>query len=148
MKTLIIYSSFHHGNTEKIAKVLADELNAKMVKTEDQETNNWDEYELIGFGSGIYNGKHHKSIIQLVEKLPAVKGKKAFVFSTSGILRNYNKSLKETLTAKGFQVVGDFACKALDTFGFLKLIGGLNKSRPNEEDYKKAREFAQGLTFS
>ena len=45
MKTLIIYYSFHHGNTQKIAKVLADELNAKIVKTEDQQTNNWDEYE-------------------------------------------------------------------------------------------------------
>jgi len=40
-----------------------------MVKTEDEETNNWDEYELIGFGSGIYNGKHHKSILHAVEKL-------------------------------------------------------------------------------
>lgn len=145
MKTLIVYHSFHHGNTAKIAKVLADELNAKMVKTEDKETNNWDEYELIGFGSGIYNGKHHKSILHAVEKLPAVKGKKAFVFSTSGVLRNYNKPLKEMLTTKGFQIVGDFVCKALDTYGPLKLIGGLNKGRPNEEDYQKAREFAQGL---
>lgn len=25
MKTLIVYHSFHHGNTAKIAKVLADE---------------------------------------------------------------------------------------------------------------------------
>jgi flavodoxin len=41
--------------------------------------------------------------------------------------------------------VGDFVCKALDTYGPLKLIGGLNKGRPNEEDYQKAREFAQGL---
>jgi len=145
MKTLIIYHSFHHGNTEKIAKVLTDELKAKMVKTEDEETNNWDEYALIGFGSGIYNGKHHKSVLQFVDKLPAVKGKKAFVFSTSGVLRNYNKSLKEMLTAKGFQIVGDFACKALDTFGPFKLIGGINKRRPNEKDYQKAREFAQGL---
>jgi len=145
MKTLIVYHSFHHGNTAKIAKVLADELNAKMVKTEDEETNKWDEYELIGFGSGIYNGTHHKSILHAVEKLPAVKGKKAFVFSTSGVLRNYNKSLKEMLTAKGLQIVGDFVCKALDTYGPLKLIGGLNKGRPNEEDYQKAREFAQGL---
>lgn len=145
MKALIVYHSFHHGNTAKIVKVLADELNAKMVKTEDEETNNWDEYELIGFGSGIYNGKHHKSILHAVEKLPVVKGKKAFVFSTSGVLRNYNKSLKEMLTTKGFQIVGDFVCKALDTYGPLKLIGGLNKGRPNEEDYQKAREFAQGL---
>ena len=145
MKTLIIYHSFHHGNTEKIAKILADELKAKTVKTEDEKTNNWDEYELIGFGSGIYNGKHHKSILQYVGKLPVVKGKKAFVFSTSGVLRNYNQPLKEMLTAKGFQIVGDFSCKALDTFGPLKLIGGLNKRRPNEKDYQKAREFAQGL---
>ncbi len=145
MKTLIVYHSFHHGNTAKIAKVFADELNAKMVKTEDKETNNWDEYELIGFGSGIYNGRHHKSILHAVEKLPTVKGKKAFVFSTSGVLRNYNKSLKKMLTTKGFQIVGDFVCKALDTYGPLKLIGGLNKGRPNEEDYQKAREFAQGL---
>lgn len=143
MKTLIVYHSFHHGNTAKIAKVLADELNAKMVKTEDEETNNWDEYELIGFGSGIYNGKHHKSILHAVEKLPTVKGKKAFVFSTSGVLRNYNKSLKEMLTTKGFQIVGDFVCKALDTYGPLKLIGGLNKGRPNEEDYQKARDKVQ-----
>ena len=116
-----------------------------MIKPGDEEVSKWNEYELIGFGSGIFNGKHHESILQLVGKLPVVKDKKAFVFSTSGVLRNYNKSLKEILTAKGFQIVGDFSCKALDTFGPLKFIGGINKGRPNEEDCRKAQEFAQGL---
>ena len=145
MKVLIIYNSVHHGNTEKITKVIADELKTKMVKPSDEEASKWEEYDLIGFGSGIYFGKHHESILQLVGKLPAVKGKKAFVFSTSGVLRNYNKSLKAYLTAKGFQIVGDFSCKGLDTYGPMKLIGGINKGRPNEKDCQKALEFAQGL---
>ena len=145
MKVLIVYNSVHHGNTEKIAKVIADELKAKMVKPTEEEVNKLSEYDLIGFGSGIYMGKHHESIFQLVEKLPADKDKKAFVFCTSGSSKNYNEPLKEKLTAKGFQVVGEFSCKGFDTYGPFKLIGGINKGRPNEEDCRKAQEFAHGF---
>ena len=63
MKVLIIYNSVHHGNTEKITKVIADELKTKMVKPSDEEASKWEEYDLIGFGSGIYFGKHHESIL-------------------------------------------------------------------------------------
>ena len=145
MKVLIVYNSVHHGNTEKIAKVIADELKAKMVKPTEGEVNKLSEYDLIGFGSGIYMSKHHESILQLVEKLPAVKDKKAFVFCTSGSSKNYNGPLKEKLTAKGFQVVGEFSCKGFDTYGPFKLIGGINKGRPNEEDCRKAQEFAHSF---
>jgi flavodoxin len=145
MKVLIVYNSVHHGNTEKIAKVIADELKAKMVKPAEEEVNKLSEYDLIGFGSGIYMSKHHESIFQLVEKLPAVKDKKAFVFCTSGFLKNYNEPLKEKLTAKGFQVVGEFSCKGFDTFGPFKLIGGINKGLPNEEDCRKVQEFAHSF---
>ncbi|MCK4309600.1 MAG: flavodoxin family protein [Candidatus Atribacteria bacterium] len=145
MKVLVIYNSVHHGNTEKIAKVIADELKAKMVKPTEEEVNKLSEYDLIGFGSGIYMGKHHESIFQLLEKLPAVKDKKAFVFCTSGSSKNYNGPLKEKLTAKGFQVVGEFSCKGFDTYGPFKLIGGINKGWPNEEDCRKAQEFAHNF---
>ena len=145
MKVLVIYNSVHHRNTEKIAKVIADELKAKMVKPTEGEVNKLSEYDLIGFSSGIYMGKHHESILQLVEKLPAVKNKKAFVFCTSGSSKNYNKPLKEKLTAKGFRIVGEFSCKGFDTYGPFKLIGGINKGRPNEEDCRKARKFAVSL---
>jgi len=145
MKVLIVYNSVHHGNTEKVAKVIADELKAKMVKPTEEEVNKLLEYDLIGFGSGIYMSKHHESILQLVEKLPAVKDKKAFVFCTSGSSKNYNEPLKEKLTAKGFQVVGEFSCKGFDTYGPFKLIGGINKGRPNEEDCRKAQGFAHSF---
>jgi hypothetical protein len=41
--------------------------------------------------------------------------------------------------------VGDFSCNGWDTWGPLKLVGGTNKGRPNEQDLQEARVFARGL---
>jgi len=59
MKTLIICQSIHHGNTMKVAKVIAEELNADLKKPSEIKLKDLDKYNLIGFGSGIYDGKHH-----------------------------------------------------------------------------------------
>ena len=56
MKTLIICVSIHHGNTEKIAKAMAEVLNAKLVKPNEVNINELAKYYSIGFGSGIYAG--------------------------------------------------------------------------------------------
>jgi flavodoxin len=53
--------------------------------------------------------------------------------------------LKEELSNKGFEIIGEFACKAFDTMGPFKLIGGLNKGKPDEEDFKNAESFANSL---
>jgi flavodoxin len=152
MKTLIICQSFHHGNTEKIAKVIAGELNADVKKP--SEVKDIAKYDLIGFGSGIYDDKHHKSLLDCVDKLPK-SNKKAFIFSTSGVpvsilgdkfLMNYkakaHKTLKDKLETKGYKVLDDFICPGFNTNVFLKYIGGLNKQRPNQKDFEKAKEFA------
>ncbi len=34
-KLLVIYNSVHHGNTERIAKAMADVLEAKLVKPQE-----------------------------------------------------------------------------------------------------------------
>jgi len=39
--------------------------------------------------------------------------------------------------------VGEFNCLGWDNVGPLKFIGGINKGRPNENDIKKAKEFAK-----
>ncbi len=152
MKTLIIYKSIHHGNTEKIAKVIADVLEAKLVKPEELDINMVAENDLVGFGSGIYYGKHHKDLLNVVNNLSSVKNKKAFIFSTSGtgeksINRNH-RFLKGKLMAKGFTIVGEFSCRALDSFALLKLIGGINKGKPDENDLRKAEDFARSLKDS
>lgn len=146
LKTLIIYSSIHHGNTEKIGKAMAETLNADIINVTDVNINNLQNYDLIGFGSGIYGGKFHKNMLDLIEKLPSVANKKTFIFSTSSMeKKRYNSSIEEKLKEKGFEVIGSFTCKGYDTFGPFKLVGGIGKGRPNEEDIKKAVDFVKEI---
>ena len=58
---------------------------------------------------------------------------------------NFHKPLKAILTAKGFNIVGEFNCAGFDTYGAPKLFGGISRGRPTEEDLKKAEEFASKL---
>jgi hypothetical protein len=41
--------------------------------------------------------------------------------------------------------VGNFSCRAYDTWTPLKLVGGIRKGRPNADDLAAARAFAEGL---
>ncbi|MBP1929243.1 flavodoxin [Methanolinea mesophila] len=146
MKSVIVYSSVHHGNTAKVARAMADELGAVLVKTGETPPEALEVYDLIGFGSGIYFGSHHKALFALVDSLPAMKGKKAFIFSTSGRGGpGFHRRLKETLLAKDFLVVGEFSCKGFDTYSLLKLFGGINKGRPDQDDLREAGLFARRL---
>ena len=147
MKTLVLYKSLCHGNTLKIAAVIAETLKADIKTLEDIDREQIMEYEMIGFGSGIFYQKHHKTLFDFIEGLPDVKNKKAFVFSTSGLcLPEFNTPLETVLKKKGFQVTGSFVCKGWDTWGPYKLVGGIAKGRPDESDLKLAREFAATLT--
>jgi Flavodoxins len=146
LKTLIIYESIHHGNTEKIVKIMAESLNADIAKTKDVNVSTLNKYDLIGFGSGIYYSKLHKNILDFIDNLEILTNNKAFVFSTSGQGKTkYNKLAEEKLKEKNFEVVGSFACKGYDTFGPLKLFGGIAKGRPNDNDFEKAKDFAEHL---
>jgi flavodoxin len=146
MKTLIVYASVHHRNTENVAKVMADELGSDLVPIGEVQSAQITEYDLVGFGSGIYFGKHHKTLLQFVETLPEVNGKRAFVFSTSGEGgKGRHAALKEKLVNRGFSIIDEFSCKGWDTWGPMKLIGGINKGRPNADDLEGARLFAREL---
>lgn len=150
MKTLIVYVSIHHGNTKKLAEAMADVLDGELIRPSEVDINKLSDYDLIGFGSGIYFGKHHKSLLNLVDKLPKLDDKKAFIFSSSGmkeggLFNRFYTAIKEKLREKGVNVIGEFSCLGFDTYGPLKLIGGISKGRPNEKDLENARAFARSL---
>ena len=150
MKSILILYSYHHHNTEKIANVFAKVLDAKIKTPKQIEPEKLQEYDMIGFGSGIYSAKHHQSLLELADKLAPVNNKKAFIFSTSGITGKSKSAkdhsiLREKLLSKGYTVVDEFQCKGFNTNSFLKLFGGMNKGRPNEKDLKNAEEFANKL---
>src|ERR1035437_491782 len=148
MKTLIICFSYHHKNTEKIASALAKTLGSEVKALSEADPNGLSDYDLVGFGSGISFGSHYKVLLDFADKLPAVTCKKAFIFSTSGQTGNttkFHRKLREKLESKGFTVAGDFNCGGFDTYGLLKIVGGIQKGHPDEEDLKQAEAFAQTL---
>lgn len=149
MKTIIVCVSESHGNTLKIAKAMAEVLNAPVVSPEEFDVGKADEYDLIGLGSGIYKGKHHKSIIELAEKLPeldAETDKGIFIFSTAGKGDiNQHRPLSLLISSKGYRNAGEFMCKGWDTSGLFKFVGGINKGLPNKTMIQQARDFAETL---
>jgi flavodoxin len=147
MRSIMVLVSYHHNNTQKVAKVFATVLGAQIRTPQETGPEELQQYDLIGFGSGIYDGKHHKDLLDLADRLPSVVNKKAFLFSTSYDTRInlIHSSLRDRLVSKGYIIVDEFNCGGFNTNSFLKYFGGLNKGRPNAEDLKRAEEFAQGL---
>ena len=145
MKVLIIYKSYHRMNTEMVAKAMAETMSATLIKVEDARIEDLTTYDLVGFGSGIYAGKPHRALFKFIEKMPPMI-MKAFIFSTSGGPKEqYHQLLREKLTAKGCQVVGEFQCAGKS--GFLG-FDFANKGHPDEKDLQDARTFAKSLLSS
>lgn len=147
---LLILISYHHKNTEKVARVIARSLNASIVAPQDVHIDELAQYRLIGFGSGIYDAMHHRALLELADMLPAAMDQNVFLFSTSAIMgenkvRDDHSKLREKLQSKGYTVVDEFACKGFNTNSFLRYFGGMNKGRPNADDLARADSFANGL---
>ena len=151
MKTFIVCFSYHHKNTDKVASVLAKTLDAEIKMPGEVSPQGFSEYDLVGFGSGISFGKHYKVLLDFAEKLPLVTKKNAFIFSTSGQTgktSKFHQKLREKLESKGFSIVGEFNCAGFDTYGALKIFGGIQKGHPDEDDLKQAEAFALSLKES
>lgn len=146
MKTLIICTSVHHGNTRKIAEAMAGAIGAELKEPKDVDPGSLGLYDLIGFGSGIYFGKHHQSLFTLVGSIP-VHPQPVFVFSTRGspFGRRFHEPLNSCLSEKGCTIIGEFSCRGYDTYGPFKWIGGIARGKPDEKDLADAVVFARGM---
>ena len=154
---LIILAGSRYGGTARIADAIAGTLDATVVSPAQVKPEELGGYDLIGFGSGIFDQKHHRSLLDAVDRLPQLAGKRVFIFSTSGVSRQYamdhgiddpHAPLRDKLRGVGCTVVGEYNCAGFNDNSFLKLFGGMNKGRPNDGDIKRAVEFAQGLGAS
>lgn len=154
VKSLVVVFSYHHRNTEKIAHVVANVLGAEVKTPQQVKPEEIVEYDLVGFGSGIYGATFDASVLNLADRLPQVKGKKAFVFSTYGapaafaggdFVKNNHSQIRKKLQEKGYMVIGEFGCAGWNTNSFLTYFGGLNKGKPDAEDLRNAEEFARQM---
>ena len=146
-RVALIVESVHHDNTRKIAHAMAHALEADVLSPEEITADGLTEYDVVGFGSGIYFGRHHSSIIRLVksvDRLPC----RVFIFSTAGLpwlRRLFHWALRRALLRKGCFIIGEFSCRGWDTVGPLLLVGGLNRRHPDFRDVERATQFADDL---
>ena len=150
MKSLLVLFSYHHNNTERVAKVFAEILDAEIKTPQQTDPDELQDYDLVGFGAGIDSGKHYKVLLDFADKLSQVDNKNAFIFSTAGLtgekkLTKDHSTLREKLESKGYRIIDEFQCKGFNTNSFLKYFGGMNRGRPNAKDLKNAEKFAYTL---
>ncbi len=120
VRSLVVVSSYHHNNTEKVAGVLANVLGAEVRRPQDTDPEELRKYDLAGFGSGIDSDKHYKALLDLADELPGMNQKKAFIFSTCGIpvsiaregsVKEYSarshSALREKLICRGYTIIGE-----------------------------------------
>lgn len=147
MKSLIIYYSTYKNHTEKIAEIFAKKINADVINIKETKDVLIDHYDLIGFGSGVYQESLAPQLFRCVENMN-LASKDVFVFSTSGIgMAYYNKRLKKLLEMKGAKCRGSFACKGSFVsrdFSDVKIFEVMSKfaqGHPNDKDTSKAEKF-------
>lgn len=150
MNSIIVLYSYHHNNTKKVANAISKVIGAVIKAPSEINLNEIQNYDLIGFGSGIDSGKHYKELLNFVSNLEPVEGKKCFIFSTSAIqgqkkVAKDHSTIRDSLESKGYIVMGEFSCKGYNTNSFLKFFGGMNKNHPNELDIEKANTFASEI---
>ena len=154
LRSLVVVFSYHHNNTEKIAHACANILGAEVKKSQQVKPEEIVDYDLVGFGSGIYSATFDPSLLDLADRLPQGGKQKVFLFSTYGapafianraFIEKNHQQMREKLQAKGYTVIGEFGCAGWNTNSFLKYFGGLNKGRPNTDDMKNAETFARDM---
>ena len=145
MKTAIVYYSKHHGNTKKLLDAIAAAENVDLIDVTAAQDVDLKDYDRIGLASGIYYGGYAKQILNFVEKnLP--EGKSVFFIYTHGAPKGeFLKSIRPLVAAKNCQESGEYHCKGFDTFGPFKLVGGLAKGHPTQDEIQGAVSFYKGL---
>ncbi|HDP81122.1 MAG TPA: hypothetical protein ENN21_09815, partial [Spirochaetes bacterium] len=147
LKAKIVYFS-QTGNTRKVAQAMVEAMNAVGCAASAVPLSQWnnssgDDYDLLGVGAPSFSSQAPTPVKRLIKNLPALHGKSAFVFSTSGgapgtVLYDMAAALKK----KGARVSGGFLCRG-ECFHPAPEIYGRAPGRPDENDLENARSFAR-----
>lgn len=144
-KTVIVYASAHHGNTYKLVKGIADQYPVDLIDAAQQSSANLQEYDVIGFASGIDFGKFYETIEKFaMENLPAEK-KVFFLYTCAKDRKGFTDSMKEIAAQKKSVLLGEYGCKGFNTYGPWKIIGGMNKNHPTDKEIHQAVQFYQTI---
>lgn len=141
IKTAICYYSRHHGNTLKVLEAMAAEGDVELIDVTARQAVRLEEYDCIGFASGIYGFEFHKGVVEFARQYLPVQKPVFFVYTYGGAKGTGAKAIADIAKEKACPVLGEFSCKGYDTFGPFKLMGGIAKGHPDAQDLENARAF-------
>ena len=145
MKTAVIYYSKHHGNTKKVLDAIAAEGGVDLIDVTEERDVDLSCYDLIGLASGIYYSSYARQVIEYAQEyLP--NGKPVFFIYTHGAPKgDFLKGIRAVTQKKNCTEIGEYRCQGFDTFGPFKLVGGISKGHPTEDELRKAVDFYNKL---
>lgn len=145
MKTAIVYYSRHHENTKKLLDAIAAQCEVTLIDVTANPEADLTGFDRVGFASGIYYSKFHKSLLQFArERLP--QGKEVFFLYTCGAeKKGYTAAISQAVSAHQARILGEYGCLGYDSFGPFKLVGGIAKGHPDDSELLGAVEFYKGL---
>ncbi len=145
MKTAIVYYSAHHGNTKKLLDAIAARHDVTLIDAAHPAVTDLADFDQVGFASGIYYSKFHKSVLAFAgDHLP--QGKPVFFLYTYGAKKEgYTKAIRAVTDTKNAPVKGEYGCFGFNTFGPFKLIGGIAKNHPTADEISDAVKFFENL---
>lgn len=145
MKTAVIYYSKHHGNTKKLLDAIAAGNELTLIDVTAQPPADLSGYDRIGFASGIYYNSFAKQLLDYArDRLP--EGKDVFYIFTHGAPKGtFLTAIRRIAEEKRCRELGSYHCQGFDTFGPFKLLGGIAKGHPTEEEIRGAVSFYREL---
>jgi len=145
MKVAIVYASTHHGNTRRLVEAIAEHHEIFRIDAAVQQKADLSEYDMIGFASGIDFGKFYDSVeCFLRENLPEKK-KVFFLYTCAKTSDRFTKTVREEALQKGAVLMGEYGCRGYNTYGPWKLVGGMNRNHPTQEELDAAVSFYESL---
>ena len=144
-KTVIVYASKHHGNTFKLIKAISDKYEIEIIDAMKEAHVDLQKYDIVGFASGIDFGKFYLEIENFArENLPFQK-EVFFLYTCAMDREGFTDSIKEIALEKDAVILGEYGCRGYNTYGPWKLIGGMNKSHPTENEIQECVNFYEKL---
>lgn len=145
MKTAIVYYSRHHSNTKKLLDAIAVKHDITLIDVTKYPSIDLNEYDRIGFASGIYYSKFHKQLLKFAEQNLPVGKSTFFIYTYGAKKKGYTAAITEAVKKRSAHILGEFGCFGFNTFGPFKLIGGIAKGHPDTNDLVNVLAFYEKL---
>jgi len=149
LRTVIVYRSKHHGNTKKLVDAIVtahpeiDTIDVGALGK--NEYPDLSPYHVIIMASGIYYGNFDKDLLRVADHCLRNGDKVVGLMTYGGQAKFNGRDLDGVCRMKFANLLCMYGCPGFDTYGPFKLVGGMNKGRPNQEDIDGAVAFYDRL---